>query len=108
MKKQEQEAINNEVLAVVEDYNSKYSLRPAVFKRLRTMSADVATVGKYHVLRSYRTIIAVIDTDTDTLYDFLRYVYGYTATSAKHVSAFNHDYSSGTWGCSKVLTYRAV
>ena len=62
----------------------------------------------YYVLCSYCTIVAVIDTHTDTLYDFLRYVYGYTSTSAQHISKFNQDYGMGKWGCTNRLTYREV
>ena len=57
----------------------------------------------YYVLRSYNTIVAAIDVSNDTLYDFLRYVYGYTSTSAQHIAKFSCDY-----GCTKHLTYREV
>ena len=42
----------------------------------------------YIVLQSYSTIVAAISKDTNQGYDFLRKVYGYTATSAKHISKF--------------------
>ena len=83
--------------------------------RLRSCSATVFdlvddTTGEvlYHVLRSYNTIVAFIDPTTDTLYDVLRLVYGYTSTSAQHISKFSQDYGSGKWGCAKRLTYRDV
>ena len=83
--------------------------------RLRSCSATVFdlvddTTGEvlYHVLRSYNTIVAAIDVRTDTLYDFLRYVYGYTSTSAQHISKFSKDYGMGKWGCTNRLTYRYV
>ena len=63
------------------------------FTRLRTCNAYVSRIGKWLVLRSYNTIVAIIDIRTGVLYDFLRLVYGYTATSAKHISKFAHDYS---------------
>ena len=62
----------------------------------------------YYVLCSYCTIGAIIDTRTDTLYDFLRYVYGYTATSAQHSAKFDKDYGRGKWGCTNRLTYRDI
>ena len=114
MNKNEQAAINAQVVALVNDFNStnNYTGR---FKRLRSCSAEVAPVmdaetGEllYYVLRSYWTIVAAIDVRTDTLYDFLRYVYGYTGTSAQHIAKFSRDYGMGKWGCAKRVTYRDV
>ena len=114
MKKSEQIAINEQVLTLVNDFN-KTNNYTGNFKRLRSCSAEVAPVidaetGEllYYVLRSYNTIVAVIDTRTDTLYDFLRYVYGYTSTSAQHIAKFGQDYGRSTWGCANVLTYRDI
>ena len=113
MKKSEQAAINAQVLAILTDIN-RFCVT-GDFKRLRSCSAEVAPVmdaetGElmYYVLRSYQTIVAAIDVSNDTLYDFLRYVYGYTATSAQHISKFSQDYGNGKWGCAHVLTYREV
>ena len=114
MKKAEQIAINEQVVALVNDFNrtNNYALN---WRRLRSCSAEVAPVmdaetGEllYYVLRSYNTVVAAIDVRTDTLYDFLRYVYGYTATSAQHISKFSKDYGAGKWGCAKRVTYREV
>lgn len=98
MTKSEQTAINAEVLTAVERFNSMH-FAPTNWKKLRSCSAEVAPcvdpdTGEilYYALRSYRTIVAIIDCRTDTLYDFLRYVYGYTSTSAQHISKFAHDY----------------
>lgn len=80
-------------------------------QKLRTCTADVFIKGKWTLLRSYNTIVSAIDTETNTLYDFLRLVYGYTATSAQHISKFNHDYCNhaiSPWGCTTVYTYREV
>ena len=110
MKKSEQLAINEQVLEYLQVYNDlvdEYNIVPS-WKRLRSCSAEVARIGNLYVLRSYRTIIAIIDTKTDTLVDFLRYVYGYTATSAQHIAKFDHDYGMGKWGCANRLTYREV
>lgn len=76
--------------------------------RLRSCSATVYSTGNYYVLRSYNTIIAAIDKRTDTCFDFLRKVYGYTATSAQHISKFDHDYGTGAWGCRERMTWRYV
>ena len=114
MKKSEQLAINEQIVALVNDFNhtNNYALN---WRRLRSCSAEVAPIidaetGEliYYSLRSYNTVVAAIDVRTDTLYDFLRYVYGYTATSAQHISKFSHDYGRGKWGCAHRLTYREV
>ena len=113
MNKSEQAHINAKVLAILTDIN-RFCIT-GDFKRLRSCSAEVAPVmdaetGElmYYVLRSYRTIVAAIDVSNDTLYDFLRYVYGYTSTSAQHIAKFDHDYGMGKWGCSNRLTYYSV
>ena len=62
-------------------------------ERLHKCSAIVIETPNYYVLQSYNTIIACIDKNDNTLYDFLRVVYGYTATSAQHISKFYQDYS---------------
>lgn len=114
MKKSEQVAINEQVVSLVEKFNktNNYALN---WRRLRSCSAEVAPIidaetGEllYYALRSYNTVVAAIDVRTDTLYDFLRYVYGYTATSAQHISKFSKDYGNGKWGCTNTLTYRNV
>lgn len=114
MKKTEQLAINEKVVALVNEFNSSnnYALN---WRKLRSCSAEVATIidaetGElvYYVLRSYRTVVAAIDVRTDTMYDFLRYVYGYTSTSAQHIAKFDKDYGRGKWGCANRVTYREV
>ena len=40
------------------------------------------------LLRSYNTIVAIIHKADMQLYDFSRYVYGYTATTAQHIAKF--------------------
>ena len=104
-RKEKQQQINDIVLKAIQDFNSQ-SLGCTEPQRLRTCSAYVYMRGQYYVLQSYNTIIAIIDTETDTLYDFLRYVYGYTSTSAQHISKFDKDYCAGMWGCAHRYTYR--
>lgn len=114
MKKSEQLAINQEVLSALEKFHaSHYYLDNN--RKLRSCSASVADAidcetGEvlYHVLTSYNTVVAIIDVQTDTLIDFLRYVYGYTSTSAQHISKFSKDYGSGKWGCANTLRYYPV
>ena len=107
MKKHEQELINNEIMNALDEYNADTSCGYNE-KRLRNCTAWVYEKGKYYYLRSYGTIIAFIDKETDTLYDVLRYVYGYTSTSAQHISKFAKDYGRGKWGCSRELRYYPI
>lgn len=69
-------------------------------KRLRTCSATVFETQHYYLLMSYATIVACIDKNSLICYDYLRYLYGYTATSAQHIRKFMEDYgavSKVTW-----------
>lgn len=69
--------------------------------RLRSCSAWVYETDTYYILRSYNTMyVAITDKRTGQCYDLLRYVYGYTSTSAQHVAKFWHDYSN-----SKIYRY---
>ena len=76
-----------------------------VGERLRYCKAWVYHIGRYTYLVSYNTMIAIIDNKTDTLYDVLRYVYGYTSTSAHHIAKFRHDYGHDKWGCKHEYRY---
>ena len=69
-----------------------YLVKGAV--RLRTCEATVTETKNFYILSSYRTNIACIDKKTHILYDYLRFVYGYTATSERHISKFAHDYKA--------------
>ena len=109
MKKVEQLSINEQVLEVL--YKTERDVKIATdieWYRLRSCQAYVANIGDISVLKSYNTIVAVINHATNTLYDFLRYVHGYTSTSAQHIAKFNKYYSTGTWGCENRLVYREV
>lgn len=58
--------------------------------------------GSYVFLVSYSTLVAYIDSD-GVLVDILRLVYGYTATSAKHIAKFRNMFKP----CYEI-TYREV
>jgi hypothetical protein len=75
---------------------------------LRTCQAYVYETPSFYVLRSYNTVVAIIDKSRDICYDFLRAVYGYTNTSAQHISKFDKDYGRGVYGCKERVTYREV
>ena len=60
--------------------------------RLYTCNARTYRRNNIILLESYNTVVACIDLDTQTCYDFLRLVYGYTATSAQHIRKFMNKY----------------
>ena len=91
MKKTEQIKINDRVLVAIKEFNAS-DMTILSDNRLRICNANVVETHEYYILRSYSTIVAFIDKSTGVLYDVLRLVYGYTDTSAKHISKFDHDY----------------
>ena len=107
MTKRENQALCNQICVEVFENAMAELTGDCNCKRLRACKAVVVETENYYILQSYRTTVAVIDKRTDTLYDVLRYVYGYTATSAQHISKFEKDYCSGKWGCEMRLTYRS-
>ena len=116
MKKAVQSNINaiveseyEKVMQSMDDFNGMEDRGYGVWKKLRSCQAWVAQFGEYYVLKSYNTIVAAIDIETDVLYDFLRFAYKYTATSSQHIAKFNHDYCARQfWGCDVVRTWKAV
>lgn len=109
MRKDCQAEINKKVEAIYEEiYNLYMQERASEWKRLRTCSAYVCKLNRFYILRSYRTIVAAIDTEDYICYDFLRRVDGYTATSAQHISKFQKDYGAGAHGCAKLLIWREI
>lgn len=108
MKKAEQMAINAKVEGFMESHEkhlNEWAEHQFYFGncgRLRNCNAEVAEVGRVWVLKSYRTIIAAID-ENGICYDFLRKVYGYTASSAKQINKFCEDFNA-----TARLTWREV
>ena len=102
MRKSEQIEINKQVLEALEKFNDADE-SVINSKRLDTCTAWVKETENYYILQSYNTNIAFVDKATETLYDCLRYVYGYTATSAKHIAKFRRYAKRGN-----ELTYRNV
>lgn len=60
--------------------------------QLRSCQARVFHYGDYEILRSYNTIVAIYDRKNNAVYDFLRYVYGYTNSSSRQIQKFKSDY----------------
>ena len=107
MKKQEQLSINSKIELAMDKYNDVFcntpedKMPPKV--RLNHCHAWTQDFEEFTVLWSYNTAVAVYDKSTDTLYDILRGVYGYTATSAQHIAKFRNMCNPAN-----VLTYREV
>lgn len=107
MKKEEQITINHDVLCAIDYYNQELTATGNCH-RLDSCQAwwrDIinAKTGEVvgTILISYNTMVAF--TINGVMYDFLRYVYGYTATSAKHIAKFRNFTRPTT-----VYTYRPV
>ena len=62
------------------------------WERLYYCFADTCKTKNYIILRSYYTIVAVIDMNSSTCYDNLRKVYGFTRVSAQHIEKFQSKY----------------
>lgn len=89
MKKNEQIEVNTYVENIVTDINALLrTSSPAAWYRLYHCRAEWAQVGDWMLLRSYSTIVAAYNTETDEFFDFLLLVYGYSATSAQHIAKF--------------------
>ena len=89
-----QERMNERAQLFVEWFNNNHGI-PIKAKRLRTCQAMVFEFEDCYILQSYHTIVAGIKKDTGEEFDFLRMVYGYTATSAQHIAKFFADYGQG-------------
>ena len=102
MKKTEQLEINEYVENIAKDVHAlmRTHLGPITWVRLYHCSADWACLGDWAILRSYSTIVAAYNWATGEFFDFLRLVYGYTATSAQHITKFRNYCHSVTrnWG----------
>lgn len=99
MTRREQLIINDycerEILVVSAELGKILSVQ-----RLRTCQAHVYETDSYYLLKSYTTFVAFIRKSDCECFDILRNVYGYSATSAQHISKFKKDYhavSTQTW-----------
>lgn len=93
MKRIEQMSINarvrDAVIAAFDEYNANAIMST---EKLRHCTAEVIETPHWYILRSYNALIAAVNKESCIGYDFLRLVYGYNATSAKHIANFFHDY----------------
>lgn len=65
---------------------------PSTIEQLNKCNAMIFNTEKYLILQSYQTIVAAIDKENETCYDWLRLVYGYTATSVRQIRKFMNKY----------------
>lgn len=93
--KRYQEKLNEKILAEWEDalsyYNEYDRLYYPKWERLNHCNAYICYLDHYVFLKSYNTIVAFFDYYNYILYDVLRYEYGYTSTSAQHISKFRNE-----------------
>lgn len=91
MAAKEKRQMQNMDNGVVKEYYERLCVLPGdvtKVKRLYTCKAEMLFCDNVVLLRSYYTIVAAFDIDESTVYDFSRYVYGYTSTTAQHVRKF--------------------
>ena len=92
MTKEQQNSINEKVLLIKKAVDNELIYGATGYRQLRSCQAHVMKTAHFYVLQSYNTIVAAIDAEGN-IYDFLRYVHGYTSTSAQHIAKFRNDYS---------------
>lgn len=96
--------INREVLSSWEQAKKVWNTIPdgVTVTRIDYCKCGYVRCGSYIFLISYNTLVAYIQGD-GVLFDILRLVYGYTATSAKHIAKFRNKFHHVS-----ELTYREV
>ena len=110
MKKNDQIEINTYVENTVNDINAllRTYYAPIKWQQLYRCSADTCVVGVWILLRSYSTIVAAYNVESGEMFDFLRLVYGYTATSAQHIAKFCKSCRGIKPGCYAMHRWYAV
>lgn len=93
----------NSILNVLDNIPYSETVAHQMMTRLNTCQACTYENGDFVVLISYNTEVACIDMRTGICYDYLRKVYGYTATSAQHIAKFMKKF-----GATKKVTYRPI
>lgn len=88
-----QSEINAYILDVIDTYINPEMNSMIYYSRLRNCSASVYETEHFYVLKSYDTFVASYNKETHEFIDFLRYVYGFTSTSAQHIAKFKNDFA---------------
>lgn len=73
--------------------------------KLYSCNAEIWECSGILILVSYGTPIAVFAPDGGSLYDCLRVVYGYTATSAQHISKFKKWLSENNYNVKDAVRF---
>ena len=85
-KKEHQPVINDIVVDALELWNEGHVVSTTKLNRCK---ASIVKLDNYcRALLSYGTLVALFDEVNGEFYDALRYTYGYTSTSAKHIAKF--------------------
>lgn len=97
MKKNEQIKVNEYVENISNDINALLRTSyPSNWHRLYNCKAAWTKAGDWMILCSYSSIVAAYNVNTGEMFDFLRLVYYYTATSAQHIAKFHGFCRSAT------------
>ena len=75
-------------------------------RSLYSCNAEIWEYNGFLALVSYGAPIAVYAPDNATLYDCLRIVYGYTATSAQHISKFSKWLAMNNYTLNSFVRFR--
>ena len=100
-----QDSINSYIEVMIETRINPEMRNMIYHSRLRTCSAWVYETEHFYILKSYNTFIASYNKETHEFIDFLRFVYGFTSTSAQHIAKFRNDFARNSKCC---LTYYPI
>ena len=74
--------------------------------KLYSCNAEIWECSGILILVSYGTPIAVFAPEDGSLYDCLRVVYGYTATSAQHISKFEKWLAENNYNVQNAVRFK--
>lgn len=75
-------------------FNFLYNTYEANEKRVHHCQAWFVETDKWLILKSYKTIVAIYDKRTDTLFSVGRF----SSTTYQHIRKFRNDYCPSGWG----------
>lgn len=84
----------HEYKKAMSEFEECYRDNLITWRPLYHCQASYFKATNYIFLKSYNTIVCIIKTYDLTLYDVLRYVYGYTNTSAQHIRKFSRFFGT--------------
>lgn len=77
-------------------------------RQLNYSEAYIKETEHFYVLYSYDEIVAFIEKSTNTLYDLLLFVRGYSGVSLTHINKFEKLYGKGIYGCKGTLRWKNI